>query len=222
MILNIRWDIIGYAEYLDKDFTDLSNADMQRHLQTISNGGRKMVSIIDELLLLAGVRQKKTVQTDPLNMAIIVNDVQNRLSNMIDRQQAAIFLPDQWPAALGYAPWIEEVWANYISNAIKYGGVPLHIQLGADKQKDEYVQFWIQDNGPGLTPDEQIQLFTPFTRLNQVRLKGHGLGLSIVRRIVERLGGQVGVESNNLPGKGCKFWFTLPSVQDNATPVAGE
>jgi signal transduction histidine kinase len=72
------------------------------------------------------------------------------------------------------------------------------------------VRFWVRDNGPGLSPEAQARLFTPFTRLDQARLQGYGLGLSIVRRIVEKLGGQVGVESQ--VGAGSTFWFTLPAA----------
>ena len=72
----------------------------------------------------------------------------------------------------------------------------------------------MRDNGPGLTPEEQARLFTPFTRLDQVRARGHGLGLSIVRRIVEKLGGQVGVESE--VGRGSFFFFTLPGAEREA------
>jgi two-component system sensor histidine kinase/response regulator len=122
---------------------------------------------------------------------------------------------------VGHGPWIEEVWANYISNALKYGGSPPRIELGADppppsppsggtEGEARMVRFWVRDNGPGLTPEEQARLFTPFTRLEQVRAKGHGLGLSIVRRIVEKLGGQVGVESE--VGQSSTFSFTLPAV----------
>jgi len=69
------------------------------------------------------------------------------------------------------------------------------------------VRFWVRDNGPGLTPEAQARLFTPFTRLDQVRAEGHGLGLSIVQRIVKKLGGHVGVESE--VGRGSVFTFTL-------------
>jgi len=61
---------------------------------------------------------------------------------------------------------------------------------------------------------------TPFTRLNQVRATGHGLGLSIVKRIVEKLGGQVGVESDGVPGQGSSFFFTLPSAVNPTTSIA--
>jgi signal transduction histidine kinase len=76
------------------------------------------------------------------------------------------------------------------------------------------VRFWVRDNGPGLSPEEQKRLFVPFTQLAQVRVKGHGLGLSIVQRIVEKLGGEVGVESEGVPGQGSTFAFTLPAVID--------
>jgi signal transduction histidine kinase len=105
------------------------------------------------------------------------------------------------------------VWVNYISNAVKYGGTPPaapRVELGGEVQPDGMARFWVRDNGSGLTQEQQTRLFTPFTQLNQVRARGHGLGLSIVRRIVEKLGGQVGVESSGVPGEGSLFYFTLP------------
>lgn len=142
-------------------------------------------------------------------MASIVAKTQRRLSDMIEKYQAQIMSPDTWPAAIGYSPWIEEVWANYISNAIKYGGRPPYVELGATIQEDETVRFWVRDNGAGLSSEEQSRLFAPFTRLSQTRIKGHGLGLSIVRRIMEKLGKQVGVEGQ--AGEGSTFFFTLPA-----------
>jgi signal transduction histidine kinase len=76
------------------------------------------------------------------------------------------------------------------------------------------VQFWVRDNGAGLTPEEQARLFTPFTRLNELKVKGHGLGLSIVRRIIDKLGGEVSVESDGVAGKGSTFSFSLPAVTE--------
>jgi two-component system sensor histidine kinase/response regulator len=111
---------------------------------------------------------------------------------------------------MGYAPWVEEVWVNYISNALKYGGTPSaapRVELGAETQGDGMVRFWVRDHGPGIAPEAQLRLFTPFTRLDHVRAGGHGLGLSIVRRIVEKLGGQVSVASQ--VGEGSTFSFTL-------------
>jgi two-component system sensor histidine kinase/response regulator len=71
------------------------------------------------------------------------------------------------------------------------------------------IRFWTHDNGPGLPLQTQERLFTPFSQVGSVQNLGHGLGLSIVLQIVEKLGGQVGVESGL--GKGSLFFFTLPA-----------
>ncbi|MAU12936.1 MAG: hybrid sensor histidine kinase/response regulator [Anaerolineaceae bacterium] len=168
----------------------------------------RMVNIIDELLLLSSVR-KEDVDISPIHdMGNIVQHTVDRLHAMIDQYQAELFIQSEWPTALGYGPWIEEVWINYLSNAMKYGGTPALIEVGADVLQDNLACFWVRDNGPGLTQPEQATLFTEFTRLDKIRANGHGLGLSIVRRIVDKLGGQVGVESET--GQGSLFYFELP------------
>lgn len=179
----------------------------QRHLMQICiEASHKMVSIINELLLLASVR-KETIRLTPLNMAQVVNQALNRLSRLIDEYRPELVVPEQWPLVQGYPPWIEEVWANYLSNGLKYGGHPPRLELGAAPEGEGQIRFWVRDNGPGLTLEAQARLFTEFTRLDQTRAHGHGLGLSIVRRIMNKLGGQCGVEST--PGQGSEFYFTL-------------
>ncbi len=208
--------IISYAEVLDSDGAALSEAEHRQSLQAILRGGLKMVAIIDELLLLASVRQK-SVPVSWLDMRPIVSEAAERLAPLVKEVQAELVLPPLgvWPAAKGYAPWVEQVWVNYISNALKYGGTPSappRVQVGGEALPDGMARFWVRDSGPGLTPEEQARLFTPFTRVGQPRATGHGLGLSIVRRIVERLGGQVHVQS--APGQGSVFSFTLPRADE--------
>ncbi len=201
--------IVGFADTLKEDYATIPREKLKEYLEIIARNGRTMSNIIDELLLLAGVR-KMDVEMSPIDMAWVVAEAQQRLTYIVQKHQADIILPETWPVAVGYAPWVEEVWVNYISNAIKYGGSPPRVELGASELADGTVRFWVRDNGPGLTPEEQARLFTSFTRLDRVRVKGHGLGLSVVRRIVERLGGDVGVDSE--AGHGCVFSFTLPGV----------
>ncbi len=204
--------LIGYSRLTEKRLDRLPGEKLRRNLQVIGQNAQKMHDIIDELLLLASVRKVDEVERGPLDMAGIVAEAQSRLSGLVDERQVDIILPDPtaWPEAVGYGPWIEEVWVNYLSNAIKYGGEPPRVELGATPQENGSVRFWVRDNGAGLTDKDQARLFTPFTRLHQVYAKGHGLGLSIVQRIVEKLGGQVGVESSGVPGEGSLFFFTLP------------
>jgi signal transduction histidine kinase len=204
--------VLGFAELLEQDCGIASREELQYYAQSVVRNGRKMSNIVDELLLLAGVR-KIEVTSSPLNMAPIVAEAQRRLTHLIQEHEAEITVPDTWPVAMGYGPWIEEVWANYLSNAIMYGGSPPRIELGADVQADRMVRFWVRDHGPGISADQQQRLFIPFAQLAQGSAKGHGLGLSIVRRIMTKLGGQVGVESNGVPGQGSLFFFTLPGVK---------
>ena len=178
---------------------------------------RKSIRIIDELLTLASISRQE-IQPEPLDMAAIINEVEIRLSPMIEEYKVQIIKPDVWPVAAGHAPWIEEVWANYLSNGIKYGGQPPRLELGADEQPDGSITFWVRDNGEGLSSEFQAKLFKEYSRLTEARAKGQGLGLSIVKRIVEKLGGQVSVHSENRPGHGCVFAFTLPPAHAIATP----
>lgn len=200
--------ILGYSELLEHDFTSLPEVDQQRCLQTVLQCSFKIQNIVDELLLLSEARKAEAIH-HPLDMASIVAEARRRLSRMTEEYHAEMIVPpaSAWPVAMGHAPWIEQVWVNYISNALKYGGRPPRVELGADPPSDGTVRFWVRDNGPGFTPEEQARLFTPFTRLAQMSVEGHGLGLSIVQRIVDKLGGQVSAESQ--VGQGSVFSFTL-------------
>ena len=210
IITNVREDAItlfGFADMLENIHATLSDEELWESLHTIASNGRKMDNIIDELLLLAGVRQTKQVKINPLDMAGIVAAVLQRLADMIEEHQAEVVLPASWPMALGYGPWVEEVWVSYISNAIKHGGRPPRVELGATAEADGIVRFWVRDNGPGLAPEEQARLFAPFGRSAQMPAKGRGLGLVVVRRIMEKLGRKAAVESTG--GRGSVFSFTL-------------
>ncbi len=199
----------GFAELLLMTYGQMAEADLKKSIKRIVQAGYKIEGIINELMLLAGLRQQ-VVKPVPLDMAEIVEETMARLASLIEDYEGEFVMPDSWPIAKGYGPWIEEIWANYMSNALKYGGEPPRVELGATERDDGMISFWVRDNGTGISQEEQQRLFTPFTRLEQVRAKGHGLGLSIVRRIVEKLGGEAGVESEI--GRGSVFSFTLPKA----------
>jgi len=203
---NILTHITLYAENL-RDYSDrVSDEEFNSNLDSISDISFKMSNIIEELLLLSGVRNTE-VQSSPIDMTGIVNEAQKRLELMIKQNNIEIKLPKKWPKAFGYAPWVEEVWFNYISNAIKYGGLPPLIELGSTQRSDGTVIYWIKDNGQGIPKEKQQELFVRFTSSKKDFSMGHGLGLSIVKRIIDKLGGQVGVESEE--GQGSRFFFTL-------------
>jgi signal transduction histidine kinase len=198
------------AQLLRKLWDSADDAKLLQHIVELDKNTTRLNNIVDELLLLAGVRQQ-TVTPQRVEMEAVVHESLGRVENLIQQSRAQVEQPAAWPAALGYGPWIAEVWSNYLSNAVKYGGQPPNIRLGADVLPERArVRFWVQDNGPGLTAEQQAALFRPFARVTQTRVKGHGLGLSIVRRIAEKLGGSAGVESQ--PGAGSRFWFELTAA----------
>jgi signal transduction histidine kinase len=191
-------------------------ATVRRHLEEAVKSSRRLNDIIDELLILAGVRRQAIVAV-PLNLGACASEAVDRLEALLKMHEAVVRLPEAWPTAYGHAPWVIEVWANYISNAAKYGGAKPVITLGGRTNPDgQTARFWVQDTGLGLDAVAQTRMFVPFTRITAVRAKGHGLGLSIVRRIIEKLGGQVGVESS--PGAGACFWFELPTQPPPSPP----
>lgn len=201
---------ISYAEMLAETQPSPSAEDQVLYLNRILKNSKRMLRIIDELLLLATIRGQTHVPNELLDMSIPVYAAMERLEVPISQSEALIEQPVSWPLVLGYGPWVEEVWVNYISNALKYGGDPPRVVLGVDLLESGRARFWVKDNGSGLDQESQRRLFQEFERLGQMRAQGHGLGLSVVRRIMERLGGEVGVESQ--VGKGSLFYFTLPVV----------
>ncbi len=200
--------IAGYAGFLIHSGQDISPDDLSKSLRVIDRSAIGLGRVVDALLLLARVR-KEEVPLEPVDMGRVLERAMARLSNTIEESRAEVVLPPaaSWPVALGYAPWIEEVWVNYLSNGCRYGGAPPRLELGSEAPDGGKVRFWVRDYGPGISAEDQARLFTPFTQLDRGQGKGHGLGLSIVRRIADKLGGQAGVES--APGQGSLFYFTL-------------
>ncbi len=202
--------IVSFAQVLEADHAALSEEELHHYLHAISQRGSEMIGLIDDLLAVRDELPKEGgVEALPLDMAVIVGDAVERLYYMIGERGVEIKLPERWPVALGHGPWVEEVWVNYLTNGIKYGGQPPRVELGADVGQiaglpPDVVRFWVRDNGPGLPPEEQVRLFAPGAR----RESEFEMGLALARRIVEKLGGQVGVESQ--VGQGSLFYFTLP------------
>jgi signal transduction histidine kinase len=176
----------------------------------------RLDSMISELLVLSGVR-RQAVALGPLEMAPILAESLEQLESLLEKHEAKIEQPAAWPLALGYGPWVTHIWTNYLSNAAKYGGPAPRIRLGAALNADgRHVRFWVEDDGPGLNEIDQARMFVPSARIAKAGVEGNGLGLSIVRCIAERLGGNVGVESQ--AGAGARFWFELPAAHPPAPP----
>ncbi len=177
----------------------------------INDSAGKSIQITHELLLLA-TTDKQDIDIQRLNMNEILSHSLRQLAELIKKSEAKIISPSKWPESIGYSPWVEEIWTNYISNAIKYGGIPPTVEIGARELTNGEVMFWVKDNGIGLTLEDQKKLFKNFVRLDPRRADGYGLGLTIVKKITEKLNGKVGIESQG-NGDGSRFYFTLPAPE---------
>ncbi len=202
--------IVGYSHLLDKADIYENYDRIQQVGKEITKTSLKMNTIIQEMLLMAKLRQIDEIKIERLDMEKIVTECIARLGSFILETQAEIITPETWLPVKGYAPWVEKVWDNYLSNAIKYGGENPRIELGVEKGDNGQVRFWVKDYGRGMTLIQQEKAFRQFTRFNPTTIQGHGLGLSIAHRIIEKLGGEVGVESEIKAGS--TFYFTLPSA----------
>ena len=201
--------ITGRLQMLGMLLDSADKATVRHQIDEAIQSASRLGDIIRELLILAGVRRQAVVSL-PLDMAAIVTEAVDHLESLLKEQPARIERPKTWPVAVGHAPWVIQIWVNYISNAAKYGGSDPQITLGGETSADgRTTRFWVEDNGQGLDAEAQAKLFVPFSRISTARTSGHGLGLSIVQRIVEKLSGKVGIQST--PGTGARFWFELPT-----------
>jgi signal transduction histidine kinase len=190
---------------------DLNEKEKKFYFNSIISGGEKMRNIIDGLLMLAKIRNQDKLKKSVVKMDEVLDSVITRMNRMILESNADVIIDTNWHDAIGNSLWIEEVWINLLSNAIKYGGNPPIIKIGSTKN-NKLIKFWISDNGEGLSENEKSQLFSEFNRMhpNKESIKGHGLGLSIVQRVISKLGGDTGVDSKK--GEGSTFYFTLPKA----------
>ncbi len=205
--------VYNFSEIIEECIQSKNTELLEEFSGLIRTSAKKAIHITNELLLLATVNHHE-VEKKPLEMSRIFSDAQNQLKDLIKEKKAQISVPDKWPVAIGHAPWIEEIWVNYLSNALKYGGTPPKISVGTISGKYT-IRFWIKDNGNGISPADQNRLFKKYSRLASEKVEGYGLGLSIVKLIAKKSGGFVGVESTGEKGEGACFWFELPAISKN-------
>lgn len=201
--------ILGYADMLATFSPEELAAEGLNGLQKIMQSATHMAEMIDQLLLLASTRNA-TEQTNIIEIDPLVTMALARFEYDLFERKIAVEVGATFPKAVGHAPWVVEIFANLIGNAIKYIGVENEtpsIRIVGQRVAD-YSRYEVHDTGVGIEPKDQDRLFQMFSRLHPTLADGMGLGLSIVHRLVIQLNGQVGVEST--PGQGSTFWFTLP------------
>ena len=188
---------------------------MIKHLDSMTEISQKMEDMIGQLLWLAKLRDVSEHMT-AVDMQKVATAAAARFEAECEQKQITITIDENLPLAHGQAQWLEEILANFISNAIKYrkpDETKHTIRVSSQTGKNEgMLRFSVIDNGIGIPEDRQAELFEMFTRLHAVTVEGLGLGLSIVHRMANKMGGDVGVESK--PGEGSTFYFHVPVASE--------
>jgi light-regulated signal transduction histidine kinase (bacteriophytochrome) len=201
--INITRD---FSEMLVDADTPLAEGEIRHSLGMIRELTTGVRNTVDNLLLLATLRDA-TVALEPVNMREIVSRAEKRLEELKRRYNAEIIQLGPWPDAIGHSQWVEEIWVKFISTAIRSGGTPPKLTIGATQHENE-VHFWVRDNGPGMKEEEKKHLFSPFPSNRLSNRYNTSLELTVASRIASRLGSRLSIESK--PGYGNTFAFTLP------------
>ncbi len=216
---------ICLKEKLEKiDVDQVLRKEMDDYLSRVIKAGKRLNAMVNETLKLASV-EAETEPPEPIDLNELLNDVLFDLEALIREKNAKIVVEKPLPKIMGRKTQICEVFQNLVSNALKFNDKPNpRVEIGYRKENMHSV-FYVKDNGIGMKEEDITKIFIPFLRLKNSReYPGTGLGLSVVKKIIERHNGKIWVESQ--PGKGSTFFFTLPSAllkksSSPASPLGG-
>jgi signal transduction histidine kinase len=172
----------------------------------------RMRELIDDLLDMARIESGIVLRWHHVKLVDMVHQtVDNLILQAQDKSLSiAVDIPPDMPSVCADKHRLAQILNNLVSNAIKYTPPEGQINIRVE-QKDGFVQVAVQDNGMGISPEDQARVFTRFYRVRSPEtdsIEGTGLGLAIVKSLVEAHGGEIGLESHL--GKGSTFSFTLP------------
>lgn len=207
---------IGYVQMTTALLLDpevrWSEAQRQDIFEDLNRQTHHMVALLDDLLDVTQIEAGKlTLQCEPIEMSSFLDEAAKRHAMLAAPKGTQVLLETVPPGnVMADRSRLRQVIDNLISNAIKYSPAGSTVRVSAQQVQSGW-RVNVQDQGPGITPEDRKRLFQDFAKLSARPTGGEksvGLGLAITRRVVEAHGGQIGVDSE--PGHGSTFWFTLP------------
>jgi len=200
--------IESFAQFLLEDYEDKLDGQGLDYLNRIKNQALRMRNLIEDLLTLASITQKRGPREE-VPLAQVVKDVLDSLDYAL--QDVELKVMNSFPTVMANRTHLIQLFTNLISNGIKYNDKPKkRIEIGW-QEEDGYYKFYVRDNGIGIEEQYHDKIFELFETLQPQEDHDHestGAGLTICKRIVEEYGGRIWVESQ--PGKGSTFYFTIP------------
>ncbi len=200
--------IIGYIKILDEDHSPILDNDAKELIEKVITNAEKMNQLIDSLLQLSRMGRAELVKTTVSMKQMAERTYLSQLEN--EKQRLVDFSLDDLPSIQADETLIQQVWENYISNALKYTNhkPSTKIHIGFYENKND-ITYFIKDNGAGFDMKYSDKLFGVFQRLHSPKeFEGTGIGLSIVQKITNKHGGKVWAEAT--PNEGATFYFSLP------------
>jgi len=209
--------ISAFGSMVQKSLSGKIDGDDAENLNFMIDGANRMTKMIEGLLLYSRVSSKAHF-AEVVNLNDIVKEIsQLELSVLLEEKHTTIDVPQPLPEVDADPVQIRQLMQNLIANGMKYqakDNVP-HITLTSQPAANGMVRINITDNGIGIKPEFQQAIFIMFKRLHSKNeYEGTGIGLAVCKKIVEKNGGQIGVESEF--GKGSTFWFTMPAAGKSA------
>lgn len=199
-----------YAQALLEDYGDRLDETGTRYVQRIITSGEKLDNLIRDVLTYSRVI-RSNVDFHPVEIAPLISDIIGHHESL-EPSRAEIIIEKPLAAVLGNEVFLTQSLSNLLVNAAKFvaPGVKPRIVVRTEHLGPK-ARIWVEDNGIGIAPEYHARIFAMFERLDaQKAYDGTGIGLAIVRKAVERMGGSVGVESEL--GKGSRFWIELPEA----------
>lgn len=197
-----------YAQIIEADYAQCLDATGVGHLRRIIAAAGRMDRLIQDILSYSRVTRAE-LRVEPVDLDAVVRQLIHE-APALRAPEADVAIEGRLPAVRAHEASLTQCVSNLLSNATKFvpPGVRPRVRIRAEERGEE-VRLWVEDNGIGIPPEARERIFEIFVRIHSAsEYAGTGIGLSIVRKAVERMGGEVGVESE--PGRGSRFWIQLP------------
>jgi signal transduction histidine kinase len=202
----------GHATALLEDCASSLDELCRKYAERIVAASERMDRLIQDLLAYSRLTREEILR-QPVELSGVVAEAQIQTEETLRETGAALKIDEPLPAVVGHWPVLVQILTNLLTNAVKFmaPGVAPRVHIWAERRNGR-VRLWVEDNGIGIAPEHRERIFKIFERLHGMKTyPGTGIGLAIVRKGIERMGGKAGVESER--GKGSRFWIELPGAE---------